>query len=114
MSNPILTIPLKQQVVNCRTGEVVEESTVQAGVILAQPGPGECHLCNKAHAPEEPHNAQSMAYQYRFYAKEGRFPTWLDAMVHCSPQVQWIWTHTLEELGVDVQGGGINPRPKGV
>ena len=114
MAKAPLTIPIKQKVVNLRTGEVVEENTVQAGVILAQPKPGECELCNKAHGPNEPHNAQAMAYQYRFYAKEGRFPNWLDAMAHCSPEMQELWTRHLEELGVDVQGGGVNPRPKGV
>ena len=50
--------------------------------------PGTCPECAVAHDPEMPHNRDSLAYQYKFYDQHGRFPTWKDAMAHCTPAIQ--------------------------
>lgn len=47
---------------------------------LLPPKPGTCAVCAYDHAPRNPHNAQSMYYQYRFYGGRGRWPTWADAV----------------------------------
>lgn len=42
--------------------------------------PGTCPECAVAHAPDQPHNRDSLCYQYKFYDAHGRWPTWEDAM----------------------------------
>lgn len=68
--------------------------------------PGVCSECWKDHEPEQPHNQQSLQYQYRFYAEHDRWPSWADAMAHCSPKIQQYWREALERRGVDVDGPG--------
>lgn len=62
--------------------------------------PGKCQECATEHTPDFPHNAQSMAYQYDFYGKHGRWPTWGDAMAHCTPEMQEQWKEGLRENGI--------------
>ena len=62
--------------------------------------PGVCPECAVDHAPEAAHNQQSLAYQYHFYNRFGRWPTWADAIAHCSPEVQSLWEKGLAERGV--------------
>jgi hypothetical protein len=50
-----------------------------------------------AHDPAEPHNQQSLYYQMAFRQQHGRWPTWTDAMSHCTPEVQAIWREGLRE-----------------
>ena len=64
---------------------------------------GTCEMCATAHDPNMPHNLQSLTYQYNFYDKEGRWPTWRDAMAHCTPEMQQAWTEALKERGVKVE-----------
>ena len=71
--------------------------------------PDKCQECAVNHPPDQPHNAQSLFYQYAFYAKHQRWPNWLDAMAHCPDGVKALWTSELEKKGVDVAGGKINP-----
>lgn len=71
--------------------------------------PGTCEQCATAHDPEQPHNAQSLAYQYKFYDQHGRWPDWRDAMAHCPPGVKTLWRQSLIDAGVDVDGGKVNP-----
>jgi hypothetical protein len=52
--------------------------------------------------PTQPHNQQSLAYQYDFYGKNGRWPTWADAMAHCDESVKAQWTAALKERGIAV------------
>lgn len=61
---------------------------------------GQCSQCGRQHEPEQPHDNQSLHYQYAFYAEHGQWPTWGDAMAHCAPDVQQFWTERLNELGV--------------
>ena len=50
--------------------------------------PGTCPQCAVKHEPEAPHNKDSLFYQYYFYNENGRWPTWEDAMAHCSEDVK--------------------------
>lgn len=74
------------------------------GCQLLPPKPGTCAECAVAHAPEQPHNQESMFYQNNFYGKHGRWPTWKDALEHCSPEVKARWTLELKAHGVEVVG----------
>ncbi len=71
--------------------------------MLLKTPPGTCPECAVKHAPTEPHNQQSLAYQYDFFGKNGRWPTWKDAMAHCAPDVQQRWTEALATKGVKVE-----------
>lgn len=62
--------------------------------------PGTCPECAVGHPPTHPHDQQSLFYQYAFYAKHGRWPTWEDAMAHCPAGIQELWREELTKLGV--------------
>ncbi len=67
---------------------------------------GTCPECAVEHAPEQPHNRDSLAYQYKFHDQHGRWPTWADAMAHCPEEVKKIWTQELKKRGVEVLEAG--------
>jgi len=69
-------------------------------MMLLPPKPGTCPICATAHGPREPHNAQSLYYQYRFYGVRGRWPTWADAVAHCDARIKSYWEQTLRDRGV--------------
>ncbi len=69
---------------------------------LLPPPKGTCPECAVAHDPKMPHNQQSLYYQYYFYNKHGRWPTWKDAMAHCTDDVKAIWNEELEKLGAKI------------
>lgn len=54
-----------------------------------------CPACAVAHDPRAIHNAQSLYYQYFFYARHGRWPTWADAIAHCAEPVRVLARKTL-------------------
>jgi hypothetical protein len=60
--------------------------------------PGTCPECAVVHDQNEPHDKRSLAYQYSFYAKRGRWPTWTDAMAHVTPDVREAWVSNLKAL----------------
>lgn len=64
--------------------------------------PGKCAECAVEHAPEMPHNQQSLFYQYKFYNEYGRWPTWEDAMAHCTDEMKEYWRQALRERGVAI------------
>lgn len=64
---------------------------------------GTCPECATAHDPAMPHNQQSLFYQYSFYNEHGRWPTWADAMAHCTDEVKAAWTEALAEHGIKVE-----------
>lgn len=78
--------------------------------MLLKTPPGTCKECAVAHDPKQPHNQQSMTYQYDFYGKHGRWPTWADAMAHCDAEVKKLWTEALTARGVSV--GEVAPPAK--
>lgn len=63
---------------------------------------GTCPECAIKHNPKAPHDVQSLFYQYKFYDGHGRFPTWVDAMEHCTNEVKAMWTEELRKLGMSV------------
>ena len=79
-------------------GTVNVEVKTFTGMLPA--APGACPVCAGDHAPEQPHNQQSLFYQMSFYKQHGRFPTWADAMAHCTPEVQDAWRTALRERGI--------------
>ncbi len=74
----------------------------KAGMMLMLPAPNVCQECAEKHDPEWPHNKASLYYQYSFYAKHGRWPTWADAMAHCSEDIKQAWTKELRAHGIEV------------
>jgi hypothetical protein len=82
-----------QITVDLETGKVTQ---VQPGsMTLLPPAPGKCQECAVEHEPDQPHDQQSLYYQMAFKARHGRWPTWSDAMAHCTPKVQRLWRETL-------------------
>lgn len=92
------SVPIQCETVDMATGETVKTETVRAS--LMPPHPDACQTCGQrpAHAPEQPHNAQSMYYQYVFYGEHGRWPTWKDAIAHCPADVSELWERELKRI----------------
>jgi hypothetical protein len=67
--------------------------------MILPPAPDKCQECAVEHAPEEPHNAQSLFYHFKFYEKNGRAPTWKDAIAHCNPETRLAWELELKSRG---------------
>lgn len=63
---------------------------------------GQCAECAVVHDPAQPHNQESLFWQYQFREKHGRWPTWADALAHCSKEVKAFWVKALAELGIKV------------
>ena len=63
---------------------------------------GTCKMCAVKHDEAQPHNRQSLTYQYKFYDENGRWPTWKDAMSHCSDEIKKVWIETLTKKGVNI------------
>lgn len=63
--------------------------------------PGTCKECAVVHEAAQPHNQQSLAYQYYFYNERGRWPNWGDAMAHCKVDVKAAWKAALMKKGVE-------------
>jgi len=79
-----------------------DQDLSKPGFHLMPAKPGTCPKCAGAHDPTEPHNQQSLYYQYHFYADHNRWPTWDDAMDHCTKEVQQFWIEELAKHGVAV------------
>lgn len=63
---------------------------------------GTCKMCAVKHDEAQPHNQQSLTYQYKFYDQNGRWPTWNDAMSHCSDEIKKVWIEALTKKGVNI------------
>jgi hypothetical protein len=70
---------------------------------MLPPKPGVCQECAVDHKPDQPHNQQSLYYQMAFFADHNRYPTWKDAMAHCTPELQEKWIIALKEKGVKIE-----------
>jgi len=79
---------------NIKTINLAKEGT------LMPCAPNVCQECAVDHAPEMPHNQQSLYYQYKFYQQHGRWPTWEDALAHCAPEMQDAWKEALRKREV--------------
>ena len=72
-------------------------------MVLKTPHPDACQVCAREHEAHLPHDQQSLYYQMTFHAQHGRYPTWADAMAHCSPEVKQIWTRGLAQHGIETE-----------
>lgn len=70
---------------------------------------GQCAECAVVHEPTMPHNQQSLFWQYSFMEKNGRWPTWADAMAHCTPEMKAHWIRELAQHGVVVPNEPTKP-----
>ena len=73
--------------------------------IIGKTPPGTCPECATKHPPEMPHNQQSLTYQYKFYDRHGRWPTWEDAMAHCSDEIKQFWKGALLKIQIEQPNG---------
>lgn len=71
-------------------------------MLLGKTKPGVCPECAVEHDPRLPHNRDSFTYQYKFYDTHGRWPTWVDAMEHCSEDIKQQTREILRDHGVEV------------
>lgn len=69
---------------------------------ILPPKIGSCALCGELHDKREPHNNSSILYQHKFRMKYGRYPTWEDAMGHCSLYVKKRFAEELAKAGIEV------------
>ena len=69
-------------------------------VMILPPKKGTCQECATEHDPAWPHNRDSLYYQMRFYQRNKRFPTWVDAMAHCCETMKIAWKKELAARGV--------------
>lgn len=60
-------------------------------VCILPPKPGACWVCGDVHEGNEPHNLYSIYYQHRFRKRNGRYPTWEDAVKHCDEKTRKKW-----------------------
>lgn len=67
---------------------------------LLPPALDACQVCATKHKPEWPHNKDSLYYQLAFRDEHGRWPTWADAIAHCSEEMKEAWKKELIKLGV--------------
>lgn len=71
-----------------------------AQIKILPPMRGSCPICAAMHEEQMPHNRNSLYYQMRFYQENRRFPTWKDAMAHCTEEMQAAWREALRRMGL--------------
>jgi hypothetical protein len=117
MSVAVMTKPAANQIdisgqavaLNC-TNPLTKDETPQKlltkikvltekGMILLPPSPDSCQVCAQKHEPDQPHNALSLYYQMKFHQANNRWPTWEDAMSHCTEEVKKAWREELTKAG---------------
>lgn len=70
-------------------------------ILILPPRPGACRVCAARHAEGRPHELGSLYYQVMFYRRNRRFPTWEDAMRHCSEEVKAAFREELSGRAKD-------------
>lgn len=68
------------------------------GFMMLPPGPDACQECAVEHDCRQGHDNRSLVFQYRFYSKRGRWPTWKDAIAHCEPDMRKAWEEKLRDM----------------
>ena len=87
-----------KQLSEWKKGVLVKKLHLKSFTLLP-PKPGVCQECAVDHPEGRPHNKDSLYYQYYFYSKNGRWPTWNDAMSHCEEETKKIWSDELTKKG---------------
>jgi len=72
------------------------------GMRFPKPPPDHCQVCAAKHNPDDVHNAGGLFYQYHFFEKHLRWPTWRDAMAHCSQERKDQLEAQFKEKGFDI------------
>lgn len=72
-------------------------------VLILPPKPGVCPVCAVNHNPALPHNKDSLYYQMRFRQENGRFPTWDDAMKHCTQEMKDWFIEEYRKRGIVIE-----------
>ena len=106
---PLISIGGTMKVVDMTTGRVEEKPS---GMMMMPAAPGTCAECAVAHAPEEPHNKDSLFFQMKFHAAHGRWPVWADALAHCAEPVRAAWECELRARGHWKEAEEPKPAPK--
>lgn len=75
---------------------------INSNWMLLPCAPDVCQECAIDHDPEEPHNRDSLYYQMTFYKKHKSYPTWEDAIAHCSDNLKYAVREFLREKGVAI------------
>jgi hypothetical protein len=75
---------------------------MNGSMMLLPPAPGFCQVCAGDHAPEEPHNPQSLYWATANEMKGLPAPTWEDALAHVEPELRARWVAALAERGIQV------------
>ncbi len=70
---------------------------------VSAPVPGTCPVCATKHDARDPHNRDSLYYQQRFYRQNRRFPTWEDAMAHCSVITKLAFRDQMLKRGIVIR-----------
>lgn len=86
-------VPSTKTTIEISTGNKTEEDFNWS---LMPPAPDVCQVCAADHKADMPHNAQSMYYCYAFRGAQGRWPTWADALAHCTDEMTGLWREQLE------------------
>lgn len=93
---------------------VVQQVPFRTATVL--PAASGCAECGIEHPAELPHDVTTLQYQYWFRSAEARagraerWPTWRDAMAHCTPNMQAQWTGALYVMGiVDIDSEFVRP-----
>lgn len=81
---------------NVKTIDLLKEG------MLLPPAPDKCQECAAEHEPEQAHNADSLYYKMWFKKQYDRFPTWKDAIEHCSPEIKAFWIGELKKHNIEV------------
>lgn len=92
-----------------RTMTIVPEGQIR----ILPPKEGACWLCGDVHNGRDPHNAGSLLYQHRFRKRNGRYPTWADAMSHCSRKTKEKWVERLSRKGIRISMEEVMPKGDG-
>lgn len=79
-----------------KTIDLLKEGT------LLPPAADKCQICAVKHAPEQPHNPDSLYYKMYFHKNNDRWPTWNDALAHCPSEVRAYWVVKLKEYDIEV------------
>lgn len=80
-----------------KTIDLLKEGT------LLPPAADKCQMCAVKHEPEQAHDGKSLYYQMWFKKNYGRWPTWADAIEHCTPEVKAFWVEQLKKHGIEVK-----------
>ena len=67
---------------------------------MLRPQENKCQCCAVQHGIDQPHDKTSLFYQMYFNARNGRWPTWDDAMAHCSDDIKAQWRDQLALRGL--------------